>query len=471
MTSKHLERLIVGGEIPEFFKPNSNLDTLDQAKEAVILMNYPLSEKLVFEGRVFENQTVFWEGYFKGLITDLESKLNSLTEQCIREPFPKIQAKKGVGNVGILTDLIYSPDKILNLNGEKLGIYGAMDDVRIQNAQATLLLGLMQKFKPHIDVVRNLNYRLIESQELQVHCEDFFISDKDAGQGQAWRRMMFGLLTCHIGYFAKPQYGKWELIYGHRADLEVGELMKRGLSLVPRTREEINRDLEQQLNATTLMLKNSIRVYDRLSEENAIILHELEKSKNRMPAPTAKESKRVVKNKPYVTKELRMMVQEVLGMLPENKKRPNYTNERVQRMKRELKEQEDSYDRLDDENEYLLERIKYLETKLMDVNKNPYEVRVEIPDRKRKVFSPMKEKVLKWTVGKLRKDPTGGVLMRRSNSRIDKNLDRAYPDAEQVYKFESHDYRVIYAPNHNSIKILDVLHHSEYDKLLAERKV
>jgi len=395
------------------------------------------------------------------------------------------------------------PDKIKDVLNSSEHCNGLSESQDVQDMQGRLILKIRDKLRPQVDVARMLCYVSFADHPYLLNPKDFFdTGEKDDTLASSVFYGQFGLLACHIGYKNKPQYGKWESVYADACGKDLLDMLKQGPTIIERTEQEIKEDLIEQLQAESLlfkhavikyqetehMLKNSIKKGEKDRMEASRYLSDLEKKlyAAQQELSAAEENHQRIKAllterdtdiRTKIEKEFENKYRE---MKKTAKKARQLENERdhakeslkTVKIKYKAKEQESKdYKR---ETRELKKFVKGWEQKWAKATKEPaYMVSYEIPKNRIKEFTETHYTVLETGQDYLSGDIIKGELLKNKGGNwAHKRLKKQFPSYDKFHKLEMQNgWRLIFAyKGNNSVRILDVMTHPEYDILCKSHK-
>ncbi|MFH1053496.1 MAG: hypothetical protein V1740_03705 [Candidatus Woesearchaeota archaeon] len=366
----------------------------------------------------------------------------------------------------------------------------AKDNPFIRSMQEKLFMYLMECNKPFIDLVRNLNYDLVESKEFLLHPEDFLY------HAQGTRKRLksaicildFGRLVCHIGYFPKPQFGKWDSLYAEASGKSLDEQLREGIVVVERSEREIVEDLRAQNHAQTLMFKRLIHLYvegierleaeqkncSRTKEENAHLEQRLEEYRsrqaelfNRYKSVEAGYDELVQKAVAGATQDLTLQVEALSAQAEQFDDERKCYEARLRKLDHELVQKSRILSSVE-----RLQWARSYEERIAAVPEEGTDSALYSIVFHSDVNSDASEDVLGIVSEKL---STGKGNVRKIQKRGDNNkgyiyLKRSYPMYDDFFVFNIGKHRrraILSVSGENELTVLRILDHGTYDHMMA----
>ena len=431
--------------------------------------------------------------------------------------FNKKELKAGVAED--IKDLIYKPKSFFTFfyNNIAKDIQDGIGDISqhdgqslveipvVQNLQAELILKLIKRNEYYNLISRNLSFDSFFRENSCLDVTDFFCDqgthelDK---QDISVSRYLFGSLTCHIGYFKIPQHGKWEALYSDACRQKFTWVLKKEVTPFERTKDEIKDDIFRQRTAESIFFRfivnKYIDLYDSFNgyiDEQKIKSEEMLESFTRLEKELIELSKTVSmqaeeKNESQNDSQLDIAklrsdieseyekryapFKKIEAEFEKLRKQLQHYEQKDRTLARDLKETKAELASTIKEKKEYMQVIGYLEQMLTNQTKEPiYNFVVEIKKTRRKKFTPMHESVLEQAITHLSNHifpekpftKTGGNWGH-------KRLKKAHPDYGTFHKIKMpHNFRVPYAyKGQNTVAIVDVMSHSEYNDLIKPHK-
>jgi len=380
-----------------------------------------------------------------------------------------------------------------------------METPVVQDLQARLILKLIKRNKHYNLISRNLSFDSFFRENSSLDVTDFFcgqdIHESDK-QDISVSKYLFGFLTCHIGYFKIPQHGKWEAVYSDACRQEFAWVLKKEVAPFERTEGEIQKDIFRQRKAESILFRFIVNKYTSLYngfkdyiDEQEIKSEEMHESFAELKKEFARLSKLVSElieeqnesqnnsqlDIAKIRRDIELEYEKQYAPFKKIKSGFEKLQKQLQRYEQtnkkltsDLKETKAELTSTAKENEEYRQVIGYLERMLANQTKEPiYNVVVEIKRARRKKFTSTHESILEQAIIHLSNHifPEKPFIKTGGNWGH-KRLKKAHPKYDTFHKIEMpQNYRVPYAyKGLNTVAILDVMSHSEYDNLIKPHK-
>jgi len=304
-----MEDLFLSDELPNFYSPDTGLDQRQQILDTIAFIRKPVPEE-----HKLTSDTAFTNAELNNLLLATYKSPNALLDVL----FDQICEYKGTKHkkrywsslngrnsrkkakkiCEDISSLIYNnetsncfpereelffalPKKMQESIGPPSEIDPETNNTNqfIQDKQVWLFQDLMRRNQTHINLGRNLPYTLLaRTEDFPLYSKDFFGEDDSTTDNACDARLYFSFLTAHIGYFNKPQFGKWESLYSCASNMEPDEILNEGIIFgTPHPPSQVE-SLIQQLYVQTVITKRIIIRYQSALDTQEHLEQDIERT-------------------------------------------------------------------------------------------------------------------------------------------------------------------------------------------------
>lgn len=490
----------------------TEVEKIQQAKETITFFTKPVKRKnsLTLKGdktltpigrEVFDELVISTYDNFSIMQNFLLEDLLGLKSKSIKRAYQNCLDKKFSKEFCVADDLsriLYKPKKLLEdmfgLFSTKIKDKEKFDDNFIENAQLKFFFDLIEKNEKYLAIGRSMSYEMAAIRDFLLTPDDFF-SEKEEYKNKkendhAFARFAFSFTASHIGYFRKPQFGKWEIFYSFALEKDPSEFIGQGNTVVERTEKEKADDIEMQLKGQALLYKALLHKYADVrikyddSEkqistfEKKRLNYEKENEKNRKKIEEQKQKlrntenqrKESVKKAVKKTEEKYKNLEKKLKEKKELEKELNMYRHRLEEKDIEIIERENENAQYNLQIRELKENFSVLEKELLKYKKEDlYKVEVNIEDKRKKELTQKHNQVLENTKKTLSKTTSCLIPIKKDTDTYN-SLSKKYKGYDSFHKIEAADYyRLFVVREEDRLKILDVMTHKEYNRVCKSR--
>lgn len=282
---------------------NYSQDELANLLVSIFSSEEKLGEFLFYDLLKYENTSTFkkYLSRYKGLTASAKKKKTGL--KCVELLYyPSCFIKDSILVLG--TEHRENIGDIINMSHDELA-----NHEYVKHMQINLMKFLIERNKTFTDISRNLSYKIVDCDDpFHLEVQDFFSDEKSHDFDETAARFFFGFLTAHIGYFKKPQFGKWHDLFSRNSWMSTSEVIERGLikEFVDYSDQEIVADLRLQMEAEALQFKRLVGLYD--SQEDCIVNLQRKESQYEK---SSQEQRRVLKERKEIIEEQKRRIKDL----------------------------------------------------------------------------------------------------------------------------------------------------------------